>query len=193
VYGPSGTYFFEEIQNVEKFETFVRRQRLVRELVGILASTVTLPFTYNSLKKTLGLKNAITVKEYILYLERAYLFFELLGFDFSIKKQLNSPRKIYGIDMASCMPNGFSVTPDRERIPENIVFIDMKRRGSEIFYFAKDRECDFVLKDRKNYHGRTGLLRDHGKEPGEGDTQPAGGDGRVRAEAGTDPDQRSGG
>ncbi|MGA2699149.1 MAG: AAA family ATPase, partial [Methanoregula sp.] len=25
MYGPSGTYFFDEIQNVEKFETFVRR------------------------------------------------------------------------------------------------------------------------------------------------------------------------
>ncbi|MDO9323550.1 MAG: ATP-binding protein [Methanoregula sp.] len=32
----------------------IRRQRLVRELVGILASTITLPFTYNSLKKPLG-------------------------------------------------------------------------------------------------------------------------------------------
>ncbi len=127
----------------------IRRQRLVRELVGILASTVTLPFTYNSLKKTLGLTNAITVKEYISYLESAYLFFELLRFDFSIKKQLNSPRKIYGIDTALCMLNGFSVTPDKGRILENIVFIELKRRGSEIFYFAKDRECDFVLKDRK--------------------------------------------
>jgi hypothetical protein len=53
----------------------IRRQRLVRELVGILASTVTLPFTYNALKKSLGLMNAITVKEYISYLSGAYLFF----------------------------------------------------------------------------------------------------------------------
>ena len=82
----------------------IRRQRLVRELVGILSSTISLPFTYNSLKKSLGLKNAITVKEYISYLNGAYLFFELLRFDFSVKKQLNSPRKIYIIDtaFASC-------------------------------------------------------------------------------------------
>ena len=57
----------------------IRRQRLVRELVGMLASSIALPFTYNSLKKTLGLKNAITVKEYISYLSGAYLFFDSPG------------------------------------------------------------------------------------------------------------------
>jgi len=127
----------------------IRRQRLVRELVGILASTVTLPFTYNSLKKSLGLMNAITVKEYISYLSGAYLFFELLRFDNSVKKQLGAPRKIYCIDTALCVQNGFSLSPDRGRLLENIVFIELKRRGSEIFYFAKGRECDFVLKDQK--------------------------------------------
>ncbi|MDD4484781.1 MAG: ATP-binding protein [Methanoregula sp.] len=127
----------------------IRRQRLVRELVGILASTVTLPFTYNSLKKSLGLMNAITVKEYISYLSGAYLFFELLRFDYSLKKQLGSSRKIYSIDTALCALNGFSLAPDKGRLLENIVFIELKRRGGEIFYFAGKRECDFVLKDRK--------------------------------------------
>jgi predicted AAA+ superfamily ATPase len=127
----------------------IRRQRLVRELVGILASTVTLPFTYNSLKKSLGLMNAITVKEYISYLSGAYLFFELLRFDYSIKKQLNSPRRIYSIDTAFCTISGFSLSPDKGRLLENIVFIELKRRGSEIFYFSGKRECDFILKDQK--------------------------------------------
>jgi hypothetical protein len=127
----------------------IRRQRLVRELVGILASTVTLPFTYNSLKKSLGLMNAITVKEYISYLSGAYLFFELMRFDYSLKKQLGSPRKIYSIDTALCVLNGFSLTPYKGRLLENIVFIELMRRGGEIFYFAGTRECDFIFKDQK--------------------------------------------
>ena len=94
----------------------IRRQRLVRELVGILASVITLPFTYNSLKKSLGLKNAITVKEYITYLSGAYLFFELLRFDYSVKKQLNSPRKIYCIDTAFSIMSGFSLSPNKGRL-----------------------------------------------------------------------------
>ena len=125
----------------------IRRQRLVRELVGILASAITLPFTYNSLKKSLGLKNAITVKEYITYLSGAYLFFELLRFDYSVKKQLNSPRKIYCIDTAFSIMSGFSFSPNKGRLLENIVFIELKRREHEVYYYSGKRECDFILKN----------------------------------------------
>ncbi|MCX6699467.1 MAG: ATP-binding protein [Methanomicrobiales archaeon] len=131
----------------------IRQQRLVRELVGILLSMISLPFTYNSLKKSLGLSNAITVKEYITYLSRAYLFFELSRFDYSIKKQLSSPRKIYVIDNAFSILGGFSMSPDRGRHLENIVFIELKRRGKDIFYFSGKRECDFIIKDGQRISG----------------------------------------
>jgi len=127
----------------------IRRQRLVRELVGMLASAVTLPFTYNALKKSLGLKNAITVKEYISYLAGAYLFFELTRFDFSIKKQLNAPRKIYCIDTAFCILAGFSLSPNKGRLLENIVYIELRRRNCEVYYYSDTRECDFIVKDSR--------------------------------------------
>jgi len=131
----------------------IRRQRLVRELVGILASTISLPFTYNSLKKSLGLKNAITVKEYITYLSGAYLFFELLRFDYSVKKQLNSPRKCYIIDTAFSILGGFSLSPNKGRLLENIVFIELLRRGKEVYYYSGKRECDFITKDGRKISG----------------------------------------
>lgn len=131
----------------------IRRQRLIRELVGILLSTISLPFTYNSLKKTLGLSNAITVKEYITYLSSAYLFFELTRFDYSVKKQLNAPRKIYVIDPAFSILGGFSLSPEKGRLLENIVFVELKRRGYEVYYFSGTRECDFVIKDGKSITG----------------------------------------
>ena len=131
----------------------IRRQRLARELVGILASAISLPFTYNSLKKSLGLKNAITVKEYITYLSGAYLFFELLRFDYSVKKQLNSPRKCYIIDTAFSLLGGFSLSPNKGRLLENIVFIELRRRGNEVYYYSKNRECDFITKDGRRISG----------------------------------------
>jgi len=127
----------------------IRRQRLVRELVGMLASAISLPFTYNALKKSLGLKNAITVKEYIGYLSSAYLFFELPRFDFSVKKQLNSPRKMYCIDTAFSTLAGFSSSPNTGRLLENIVYIELRRRGYEIYYFSAGRECDFIIKNER--------------------------------------------
>ena len=131
----------------------IRRQRLVRELVGILLSSISLPFTYNSLKKSLGLSNAITVKEYITHLGSAYMFFELARFDYSVKKQLSAPRKIYVIDTAFSILGGFSLSPDKGRLLENIVCIELKRRGKEVFYFSGTRECDFIIKDGRNITG----------------------------------------
>jgi predicted AAA+ superfamily ATPase len=127
----------------------IRRQRLVRELVGILASNISLPFTYNSLKKSLGLTNAITVKEYISYLGGAYLFFEIPRFDYSLKKQMNSPKKIYIIDTAFSALIGFSLSPNKGRLLENIVFIELKRRDSEVYYYSGKGECDFIIKQGK--------------------------------------------
>ena len=78
----------------------IKRQRLLKELVNILATNIASLFTYNALKESLKFANSITVKEYISYLSNSYLFFELQKFDFSIRKQLNSPKKIYTIDPA---------------------------------------------------------------------------------------------
>ena len=132
----------------------IRRQRLVRELVGILASAISLPFTYNSLKKSLGLKNAITVKEYITYLSGAYLFFELLRFDYSVKKQLNSPRKIYSIDTAFSILGGFSLSPNKGRLLENIVFIELGAGGMRYIIIQENGSAILSLKTEEKSPGR---------------------------------------
>src|SRR3989344_7754102 len=73
----------------------IKRQKIIKELVNILATNISSTFTYNSIRTTLNLGNAITVKEYISYLANSYFFFEVPKFDFSLKKSLNSPKKIY--------------------------------------------------------------------------------------------------
>lgn len=124
----------------------IKRQKIIKELVNILATNVSSLFTYNSLKKSLGLANSITVKEYISYLNNSYLFFELQKFDFSVKRQLNSPKKIYLIDSVF-NELGLNFSMNKGKILENIVFIELKRRNKEIYYHAAKNECDFVVKD----------------------------------------------
>jgi len=125
----------------------IKREKVIKELVNMLATNATSKFTYNSLKKTLSLSNAITVKEYISYLSNSYLFFELLKFSHSIKKQLGSPRKIYLIDSAFNQVAGLNFTPNKGRNLENAIFIQLKREGKEAFYYSDKGECDFVLKE----------------------------------------------
>lgn len=123
----------------------IKRQKIIRELVNILATQIACLFTYNSLRKTLGLSNAITVKEYIAYLQNSYLFFELPKFDFSIKRQLNSPKKVYLIDPVFHRL-GLSLSFNRGNILENVVFVELKRRKKEIYYYSDAGECDFVIR-----------------------------------------------
>ena len=125
----------------------IKRQKLLKELVSILMTNISSQFTYNSLKKTLGLSNAITVKEYISYLHNSYLFFELQKFDFSIKKQLNAPKKIYVIDPVFHQLCGLTFSLNKGKLLENIVFIELKRNRKEVYYFSNKNECDFLIRD----------------------------------------------
>ena len=124
----------------------IKKQRIIKELVNMLATNISSQFTYNSLKKSLKLANSITVKEYISYLGNSYLFFEMQKFDFSAKRQLNSPKKIYLIDPVFSQL-GLNFSMNKGRILENIVFIELKRRKKEIYYHSDKNECDFVVKE----------------------------------------------
>ena len=124
----------------------LKRERILKELVNLLATNVSSQFTYNSLKKQLGLANAITVKEYISYLSNSYLFFELLKFSYSLKKQLSSPRKIYLIDPAFHQVCGLTFSENKGKILENAVFLELKRRNKDAYYYFDKNECDFVIK-----------------------------------------------
>ena len=125
----------------------IRKQKVIKELVNILTTNISSLFTYNSLKKDLGLANAITIKEYISYLTNSYLFFELQKFDYSIRKQLNFPKKIYLIDQIFNKTIGFNFSKNLGKILENIIFIELKRRKKEIYYYSDKNECDFVVKN----------------------------------------------
>ena len=124
----------------------IKKQRVIKELVKVLATNISSLFTYNSLKKSLGLANSITVKEYISHLSNSYLFFELQKFDFSVKRQLNSPKKIYLIDSVFNQL-GLNFSMNKGKILENIVFIELKRKNKEIYYHSDENECDFVVKE----------------------------------------------
>ena len=124
----------------------IRRQKVIKELINILATNISSQFTYNSLKRALGLGNSITVKEYISYLNNSYLFFELLKFSYSIRQQLNSPRKIYLVDSAFNQVCGINFSQNKGKILENAVFVELKRRNKEAYYYSNKNECDFIIK-----------------------------------------------
>lgn len=120
----------------------------LKELVYYLASNIGKEMTFNALKKGLGLASATTVSNYCGYLQAAYLCFFVNRFDYSLKTQFLSPKKVYFIDQAMAMSVGFRVTSDDGRVLENIVFLELLRREYEVYYHRNLKECDFLLRKK---------------------------------------------
>jgi uncharacterized protein len=122
----------------------IRNSRLLMEMTHFLISNISKEASYNSLKNAFGLANAITVKEYISYLEDCYLLFSVNKFDYSLKKQLANPKKIYCIDTGMAGMVSFQFSENSGRQIENLVFIHLKKAGNEIYYHRENHECDFL-------------------------------------------------
>ncbi|MBT4410351.1 MAG: ATP-binding protein [Bacteroidetes bacterium] len=133
------------------YRDIISRYRLtqVKEIkqIGLyFASNISKLFSYSTLMDISGVKSASSIKDYLYYYEQTYLWFYLKKFDYSLKKQIMNPKKVYGIDSAFVHRLGFSFSENKGRILENIVFLDLLRQGKEVFYHTGKKECDFVIK-----------------------------------------------
>ena len=90
-----------------------------------------------------------TVSQFLKYLQEAFFLIPIEKFDYSPRKRLMNPKKIYLLDVGfSLLSTAFS--ENRGRQLENIVAIELFRRGEEVFYYKDTRECDFIIvKGRK--------------------------------------------
>ncbi|NPA67740.1 MAG: ATP-binding protein [Chlorobi bacterium] len=124
-------------------------EKQILELVHYLVSNVSALISYNGLTKVIGVKNATTVKEYLHFLQNTYLIFLVNKFDYSLKKQIQNPKKVYFIDNALADVIGFYFTENKGHVLENTVFIELKRRAKEVFYHRNKKECDFIITEKR--------------------------------------------
>lgn len=92
-------------------------------------------------------KSRTTISDYCSYIENSFLSFFVNRYDDNLKVQQQSSRKVYFIDHALAKILGFRTSEDRGRMLENIVFIELKRRGYDTFYYKESKECDFVIRE----------------------------------------------
>lgn len=125
----------------------IREVNALKTLGMYLMTNYTSEFSYNSLKQVTGLKSDTSVRNFIRYFCDAYLFFECFRFEYSLKRQIQQAKKAYTID--SGMRNLLSLrfSKDFGRSLENQVYIELMRRGNEVWFFKGDGECDFIVRD----------------------------------------------
>ncbi|MEJ5198863.1 MAG: ATP-binding protein [Anaerolineae bacterium] len=121
--------------------------RALKELAFYLMSNPANLVSYNRLKEQLRLGSINTVKNYIEYLENSWLIFAINVYDFSVKRQQVAPKKVYAIDTGLANAVGFSVSPNTGKLLENLVFLALRRRTQEVYYYTSPGgfEVDFYL------------------------------------------------
>lgn len=119
----------------------------IKQIGLYFASNIGKLFSYATLQEISGVKSTSSIKNYLEYYEQSYLFFYLKKFDLSVKKQIMNPKKVYTIDPAIVHRLGFNFSQNKGRVLENIVYLELLRRGKDVFFYSGKNECDFIIKE----------------------------------------------
>ena len=133
---------------VERYK--IRNFGVVKEMLLYLVNTTSFYFStnkYYNLLKSQGKKiSKNTLFTYLSCITDINFMFLVPKYG-KLKEQLANPKKVYVIDTGLVNAIAFKVSKDTGKLYENIVFIELKRRGKEIYYWKNKHECDFLIKE----------------------------------------------
>lgn len=163
--GFSGSYLYKELEQKynylqkDVYETIVTRdivtkykirnkglfENLTRFLIDNISNLSSARNIVNYLTSSKNKVSHNTIINYIKYLCNAFVFYEVKRFDLKGKKYLSTEQKYYLVDHAIKYAILGSKNQDLGRMLENIVYMELKRRGYEV-YVGKlyKKEIDFV-------------------------------------------------
>ena len=124
----------------------IRDLNSLRILAKFLASSCGNLVSGSKISSQLNLKTKATVLEYMGYMEQSYLFSFIPRFDYSPMSQTANPKKVYCIDTALAQAVSLSMTQNKGKLLENAVFLSLRRRTKNIWYYSEPSfECDFLF------------------------------------------------
>jgi predicted AAA+ superfamily ATPase len=94
------------------------------------------------------IKSATTFLEYFSFLKDAYLIDFVPMFDHSLKVQARNPKKVYVMDLGIYSEVSVSTNENMGKRLENLVFLNLRRRYKQLFYYKNRSECDFVTMEK---------------------------------------------
>ena len=130
----------------------INDKRAFGNIAKFIASNIGNPLSPGNIAKTLkedGKRiHNTTVEKYLEYLVASFVFYKVNRFDLKGKKQLATQEKYYLVDVGLLnILTGKERTTDRGHILENIVYLELLRRGNKIWTgTTRNNEVDFVCK-----------------------------------------------
>lgn len=134
------------IQNMRSFDN------LSKFLMGSIGSVVSPGNISKAMKQDRKDIHHNTVEKYIEYFVNSYIFYQVNRFDIKGKQQLATQEKYYLVDMGfRNLKLGKFQYQDLGHILENIVFLELHRRGNQIWIGKIGvYEVDFIVKNTFN-------------------------------------------
>jgi len=117
----------------------VKNRALLKRLIKYVFSNISTLISYNKLYneyKSSGFKvSKDTLYNYLSYLEDAYALFTIPIFRDSVHEEQRHLRKIYAVDTGFKSLFDTSLSEDFSKLYKNLVFLHLRRRTDQIYYF----------------------------------------------------------
>jgi len=131
---------------IQRFK--VRNKQALKDIALYSVSNFGREFSYKKIEKLFGITSDITIKNYITYLEQAYLVIGLNKFSFKSRERIRN-RKFYMVDTAFPSALNSLTGEDLGWKLENLVLLELLRRKYEsqydIHFYKTHYEIDFVV------------------------------------------------
>ncbi len=124
-----------------------RNIRALKEVALLFLGLYAREFTYQSIRKTILSNSLNTTKNYIDYLLESYLGYAVEPYSNKLKVRVSKPKKAYVVDHRMSEVIAMSPAANLGSRLENLVFMELKRRGHEIYYLHEGSfQVDFALR-----------------------------------------------
>jgi predicted AAA+ superfamily ATPase len=130
----------------------INDKRAFANIVKFVATNIGNPLSPGNISKTLKQDGQSihhsTIENYLEYLTASFVFYKVNRFDLKGKKQLTTQEKYYLVDTGLLnVLAGKDRTTDRGHILENVVYLELLRRGYKIWTGTdRNTEVDFLCK-----------------------------------------------
>lgn len=124
----------------------IRHTLHLNQIVQYYLKNISYLHSASKIKKAFNI-NIQTVQHYTQFLEDAFLIFSMSRYHPNLKVQARDPKKIYCIDPGLRNANVILQTQNIGALAENIVYLELRRRTKQLYYFQGTQEVDFICVD----------------------------------------------
>ncbi len=130
------------------FRYNIKHKQTFKDIALYLVNNFSREISYNRIKKLFNLGSEHTAKNYVRYLEEAYLVITLPKFSFKKPESIKN-KKNYIIDTSFASAFCSNLAQNSGYLLENMVLLELYRRKQtenfDLYYYKKNVEVDFVL------------------------------------------------